>query len=115
MLGTDNLSDSFLFKQSAILETLLECAAPYWLMRKARAIPVGKRPWGFVAISALVMAMMHLGAWPTAILPSLVTGSFLAYTYGHFAPRGFGLAVLHTWAFHAAINAIGWIQTIFSA
>jgi hypothetical protein len=98
---------------SPLLETLIECALPYWLMRKARAVPAGKRPWGFVAVSAVIMALLHMGAWPVAILPSLVTGGFLAYTYGHFAVRGFGPAVLHTSVFHAAINIVGWVLVVF--
>jgi len=89
-------------------ETLLECVAPYWLMTKVRGIAVGKRHWGFVAVSAMITALLHMGAWPSAILPSLVTGSFLAYTYSHFAVCGARPAILHTCVFHAAINIVGW-------
>ena len=92
-----------------LLETVLECAVPYWLMLKVRKIRAGRRPWGFVVVSATIMALLHIGAWPSAILPSLVTGGFLAYTYGHFAVRGAGPAILHTWVFHAAINIVGWL------
>ncbi len=92
-----------------LLETLVECAVPYWLMRKMRATGVGKRAWGFVAASALIMALLHMGAWPSAILPSVVTGSFLAYTYSHFVACGTGTALLHTCVFHAAINLVGWL------
>ena len=97
-----------------LLETLLECSFLYWLMRKIGRIPVGERPWGFVAVSAIMMALLHVGAWPSAILPSLVTGVFLAYVYSHFATARTGLAILHTWAFHAAINIVGWILAVFS-
>jgi hypothetical protein len=97
---------------SPLLETVIECAIPYWLMLKARGMPAGKRPWGFVAVSAAVMALLHLDAWPSAILPSLVTGVFLAYTYGRFAVRGPRSAVLHTCLFHAAINIVGWLMVV---
>jgi hypothetical protein len=98
---------------SPLLETVLECAIPYWLMRKARGVPDGKRPWRFVAVSAAIMAVLHLGAWPAALLPALVTGGFLAYTYGHFAIRGLRPAMLHTASFHAAINIVGWVLVVF--
>jgi hypothetical protein len=97
-----------------LLETVLECVVPYWLMLKLRRIPAGKRPWGFVAISGMIMTLVHIGAWPAALLPSFVTGAFLAYTYGHFAVRRLGSAILHTWAFHAAINIVGWILVVGS-
>jgi hypothetical protein len=92
-----------------VLETLLECAAPYWFMRKLGYIPTNKRAWVFVSVSGLLMALLHAGAWPAAILPSFMTGGFLAYTYAHFAPMGFAQAFTHTSAFHAAINIIGCI------
>ena len=91
-----------------LLETVVECAVPYWLMMKMSAAAVRKPAWGFVAVSGLVMALLHMGAWPAAILPSLVTGGFLAYTYRHFAVGGVGPALLHTSVFHAAINLVGW-------
>ena len=95
-------------------ETLIECALPYWVMLKFNKIPLGKRPWLFVAISAGIMALLHIEAWPLALPPSLMTGAFLAYTYAHFAPRGFGRALLHTSLFHAAINIIGWFLIVGS-
>jgi hypothetical protein len=49
-----------------------------------------------------------------AILPSLITGLFLAYCYAHFANRNFGSALLYTTAFHAAINVIGWSMIVFA-
>ena len=61
-----------------LLETLLQCVVPYWLMLKVQGTIVGRHPWGFVAVSALILALLHLAAWPSAILLSLVTGSFLA-------------------------------------
>ena len=95
-----------------LLETLVECAIPYWLMNRTTATTVGKRAWAPVAVSALIMALLHMGAWPSAIPPSLVTGSLLAYTYGHFVPRGTGPALLHTCVFHAAINLGGWFLVV---
>ncbi len=92
-----------------VSETLLECTLPYWLMAKVGAIAADKRPWGFVAVSAILMALLHLGAWPAALVPSLVTGSFLAYTYSHFARNSTATAILHTCVFHASINLVGWI------
>lgn len=92
-----------------LLETVIECAIPYWLMRKMRGIAIGGRSWGFVVVSAGIMALLHVDAWPAALLPSLVTGGFLAYTYAHFAASRVGMAMLHTWAFHAAINIVGWV------
>jgi hypothetical protein len=97
---------------SPLAETALECVVPYWLMLKVGGISVGKRPWWFVAVSAMIMALLHLGAWPSAILPSLVTGSFLAYTYGHFVVRGWRPAALHTCVFHAGINIVGWVLLV---
>ena len=90
-----------------ILETLIECLLPYWAMKKFGFIPNDRRPWAFVIASASLMALLHAGAWPAAILPSLVTGSFLAYVFGHFAPISLRTAFLHTVLFHAAINLVG--------
>jgi hypothetical protein len=97
-----------------LLETVLHCVVPYWLMTKMPAIPVGKRAWGFVAVSAMVMALLHIAAGPAAFLPSLITGGFLAYTYGHFMVHHARLAILHTWAFHAGINIVGWALIVAS-
>jgi hypothetical protein len=93
-----------------VLETLTECLLPYWIMRKLNLIPAAGRAWGFVAVSAILMALLHFTAWPAALLPSLITGAFLGYTFAHFAPNNFGQAFLHTALFHAAINLVGWIQ-----
>jgi hypothetical protein len=97
---------------SPLLETLIECSLPYGVMWFFNIIPGDKRPWSFVCISAAIMALLHFFAWPFAIIPSLITGVFLAYVYGHFAPRGFGYSLLYTSAFHAAINIIGWLMII---
>lgn len=97
-----------------VLETLLECAIPYWIMRRMGWIPVNRRAWGFVAASAALMALVHSYAWPAALLPSLVTGGFLAYTYAHFASVGFRQAFLHTSVFHACINLVGCILLALS-
>jgi hypothetical protein len=91
-----------------LLETILECTIPYWLIRKCGRRS-GPRPWGFVALSAAIMVLLHIGAWPAAILPAAVTGVFLAYTYGHFAANDQRRAIVHTWAFHSSINIIGWV------
>lgn len=95
-----------------LLETLIECAIPYWLMRKVFPNSLNQRPWKFVALSAIVMTVMHIGAWPAAIFPAFITGSFLAYTYGHFALNRQSTALLHTWAFHSGINIVGWLLMV---
>jgi len=92
-----------------VLETLLECAVPYWMMRKLGCIPPNRRAWGFIIVSGILMMLLHAGAWPAAILPSFVTGGFLGYTYAHFAPVGFAQAFIHTSVFHASINIVGCI------
>ena len=97
---------------SPMVETFLECSLPYWVLsflrRKKGKLPA--RPWLFVMISALVMTLMH----PTlsAVVPSLVTGAFLAYCYGHFAVRGTGRAIVFTTIFHAGINIVGWTMMV---
>jgi hypothetical protein len=96
-----------------LVETLVECALPYWLMRKTRQTPSPGRWWSFILTSAVIMTVLHVGAWPGAILPSMVTGIFLAYTYGHFAATRPGRALLHTWAFHACINIVGFSMMLF--
>ncbi len=103
----------FLFL-APILETLAECLAPYWIMRKMGRIPSVQRPWGFVAVSAGLMALWHVDYWPAAFLPSTITGAFLAYTFAHFAPGSPGKAFLHTWVFHAGINLVGWLLIVSS-
>ncbi len=91
-----------------ILETLVECTVPYMLFAR-----IGKyrefrpaRPWGFIVTSALIMTVLHPIA--SALLPAFITGSFLAYGYAHFARLGTIHAILATFAFHAAINMVGY-------
>ena len=92
-----------------VFETLIECTLPYWIMRKLTFVRDDRRPWGFVITAAVMMTLLHIGAWPAAIIPSFVTGAFLGYTYGHFAPVGFRQALLYTSIFHACINLVGCI------
>lgn len=86
-----------------LYETLLECSIPYWVLRKLTKLD--GRAWIFVVVSADIMALLH--PLPSATLPSLATGVFLAYTYRHFALqsqlKGFGWTAL----FHAGINVVG--------
>jgi hypothetical protein len=58
------------------------------------------------------MALFH--PMLPAILPSLITGAFLAYCYAHFAEKGVGQAILATIGFHGAINIVGWTMIIMS-
>ncbi len=97
-----------------IMETLVECTLPYWLLGRLGWSPGNRRPWLFVILSAWIMAVLHLSAWPAALFPSLITGGFLAYTYGHFAPLNQAQAFLHTWAFHAGINIVGWTMLMLA-
>lgn len=97
-----------------LLETLLECSLPYFVIsvihRKKGRLP--ERAWLFVIISAFLMVLLH--PMLVAVVPSLITGLFLAYCYAHFAARSFGFALLYTTAFHAAINIVGWTIIVFS-
>jgi hypothetical protein len=99
---------------SPLLETLLECSLPYFILfvihRKKGKLP--PRPWSFIIISALLMVLLHPVL--AAIVPSLITGLFLAYCYAHFAYRNFGSALFYTTAFHAAINIVGWSMIVFA-
>jgi hypothetical protein len=91
-----------------LLETIVECSLPYWLIRM---IPLSsKRPWVFIFISAALMAVMHQTL--SALLPSLVTGLFLAYAYGHFALQSQVKATLLTMLFHSCINLVGFTLII---
>jgi hypothetical protein len=92
-----------------VLETIVECLLPYLLLYR-RAVSRPHRPWGFVLISAALMAALHADL--ASILPSLVTGAFLAYCFAHFANNGLGKAVIATAGFHAAINLIGWVVLV---
>jgi hypothetical protein len=88
-----------------ILETLIECTLPYWVLSGLKRLGAG-RPWGFILISGGVMALLH---WPFALPCGFVTGVFLAYCYAHFAPRSRWLAFGATALYHAAINAVGFV------
>ena len=97
-----------------LLETLLECSVPYWIVSWVRGYrrKRPKRCWGFVAISACAMALLH--PMPAAVLPSLITGIFLAYCYAHFAAGGTGRAIIVTAVFHGAINMVGWTMIVIA-
>jgi len=99
---------------SPIMETLVECSLPYWIISRIRNYRTKrpKRCWGFVAVSACVMAMFH--PILAAVLPAFVAGAFLAYCYAHFAPSGIWRAILTTAGFHAAINVVGWTILVIS-
>lgn len=107
-------------------ETLVECVAPWLVLqallpelvgspvrRRARgARPAASpRPWPFVAVSAVVMVLLHPLELAT-MLPTAITGCFLGYTYGHFAPRSHVAAFAATTAFHAGINAVGFVVLV---
>ena len=98
---------------SPLLETFVECSLPYFFLsifhRKKGKLPA--RPWFFVIVSAVLMALLH--PILSAIVPSLITGAFLAYCYAHFAFRNIGYAIIYTTAFHGAINIIGWTVIVF--
>jgi len=89
-----------------VLETLVECALPWFILSRFTN-PMPARPWLFITISAIIMALLHPEL--AAVIPALVTGAFLAYCYAHFAPRAFSRALLWTWLFHASINLVGWL------
>ena len=97
-----------------ILETVVECTLPYWVFAKVRNYRRHRprRCWGFVAVSACLMAVLH--PMVGALLPALVTGAFLAYCYAHFAARNVWQALLATTLFHAAINLVGWTLLVLS-
>ncbi len=99
---------------SPLFETLVECSLPYLIISRIRNYRQNrpKRCWGFIAISACVMALFH--PMLAATLPSLITGAFLAYCYAHFAEKGVGQAILATIGFHGAINIVGWTMVIMS-
>ncbi len=97
-----------------LLETLIECAVPYWVVSRVRDCRKERprRCWGFVAVSACVMAVLH--PMLAALLPALITGAFLAYCYAHFAPIGIWMAILATTVFHGAINMVGWTMLVLA-
>jgi len=92
----------------------VECMLPYFVLSRVRPHR-GKMParqWDFVLVSASLMVLFH----PTlaALVPSLITGAFLAYCYAHFARRSAGKAILATTVFHGAINIVGWVMLMIS-
>ena len=94
-----------------LLETLVECSLPYWLIGKLWVSRRSGRAWGFILVSAFVMAVLH--AMLAALLPASITGAFLAYCYAHFAPSSISKAILATAGFHGAINLVGWTMLVF--
>lgn len=86
-----------------LFETLVECTLPYALLRKL--VQRYDRPWLFIGLSAIVMMALH--PYVSALLPSFITGCFLAYTYAHFVGRSGWLAYLFTALSHACINLVG--------
>jgi hypothetical protein len=89
-----------------MLETLLECVLPHWVLAKiVRPVP----RWLFITVSASVMAVLHLVS-AMAVINALITGAFIAYTYSHALRRGHGNAILHATVFHGAINLVGWVM-----
>jgi len=97
-----------------LLETLVECSLPYLIISRIRKYQQNrpKRSWGFIAISACTMALLHPVL--AAIPPSLITGAFLAYCYAHFAEKSIPQAILATIGFHGAINIVGWTMLVMS-
>ncbi|MBC8327648.1 MAG: hypothetical protein H8E31_02770 [Planctomycetes bacterium] len=93
-----------------VVETLFECTLAYELLRRLPRYACGlpRRPWLFLVVSAALMAALHPVL--SALLPSLITGAFLAYTYSRFAPVGRVRAVLASAGFHGAINLVGWLS-----
>lgn len=90
-----------------LLETLIACTLPYVLL--AWMVPTKirhvNRLWLFVALSTAVMVVLH----PIyALIPTAITGSFLAYCYAHFSSRSQWAALGFTSLFHAGINIVGW-------
>lgn len=99
---------------SPLIETLVECTLPYFLISRVRDSRETRpnHSWGFVGVSACVMALLH--PMLAALAPSLITGAFLAYCYAHFAARNTGQAILATTTFHAGINIVGWTMILMS-
>jgi hypothetical protein len=93
-----------------VIETLVECTLPYAIMMRGGR-PRPPRPWRFILVSALVMAVLHL---PYAFPAGFVTGAFIAYCYGHFAPQGQPKAFFVAAAYHAAINITGFAMLLLS-
>lgn len=94
-----------------LLETLMECSLPYWLIGKLGGGRRSGRAWTFIVASAFIMAVFH--PILAALIPAFITGAFLAYCYAHFAPSSISKAILATAGFHGAINLVGWIMLVF--
>lgn len=95
-------------------ETVIECLLPYLVLQLAlrRTRYAGcRRHWPFIALSALIMVALH-PLEPRTITATTITGSFLAYTFAHFAPTSRGRAFLATAVFHAAINMVGFAMVL---
>jgi hypothetical protein len=92
-----------------IIETLLECSLPYWILsRFMRPVfaPI------FIIISAVMMAALHLVS-PMAVVNALITEAFIAGVYALAARRGQLDAFVHATTFHSAINLVGWAMILF--
>jgi hypothetical protein len=97
-----------------LLETLLVCSLPYWIVAWVRGYRHTRphRCWGFVAISACGMVALH--PIPAAVSATVVTGVFLAYCYAHFAATSTLKAISATWIFHGGINMVGWAMLMIT-
>ncbi len=97
-----------------LLETLLVCSLPYWIVSWVRGYRQRRphRCWVFVAISACGMVALH--PIPAAVPATLVTGVFLAYCYAHFAATSTWKAIVATWVFHGGINLVGWTMLMIA-
>lgn len=93
---------------SPLAETLLECSLPYWVLGRFSK-PV--RPWLFVTVSASLMALLHMIS-VMVVVNALITGAFIAFVYAQHAPRRHSTAILHAFAFHGAINLVGWVMLV---
>jgi len=104
----------FIVVVSPLLETLIECTLPYFVLSRLRPRrhKMPARQWDFVIVSALLMVLFH--PTPAALVPSFITGAFLAYCYAHFARHNAAKAILATMVFHGAINIVGWGMLMLS-
>lgn len=92
-----------------LLETLIECSLPYWILSRF-SDPVW--PPVFIIVSASIMAVLHLVS-PIAVYNALVTGAFIAGVFALAARRGQGNGFVHAVVFHGGINLVGWILLLF--
>jgi hypothetical protein len=96
-----------------MLETLIECSLPYWLMYGVMNVE-RRSPLRFVVVSAVLMVLLHPFT-PIVMTMAFITGAFLAYVYYHFAGRSQVVAFLHTAIFHSAINLVGWTALLIQS